>query len=606
MTSQKSKCVRWILISSTSIILLITGCGKSVHGMKSFSKISHNVEYIIMKVIRTIDEERLEQEEDERILENVKKPLEKFGAFLKELVEDGRQEEMDNYIVSRYLNNKEIENMAASCPAFSHFEEYANYQFDCTAAMVIEADVNEDGYNDIIEYRQEVDSRDYLQNSMTIYKGDAHNNYEVIYYQPHFIAYLSYHGRIHLVRFEGETFLILKDPDSDKSMMTVLYLKEEAVEGILYIESEWEEVEGSIITCQPKYHQMAELICENSMEYSIRSSFHSIGNAEERIEDGDEIYASSPEYIGMVKACKDEERKKEIIYEEKNKDILKGLGLLNQSIAESGRGYVSDIDNDGINELYFKEEALLSLKLSTDRGYLPFQTGELYGDYEGKFGLRYYIYKENQSIDFLRLCGLDIYHLDMVPKIFWIDRQEEENITLIRMEDNYGYENQVRGYLIKDGEYKQVFTIQMFPQIQCSLTYEWRDEAEDNHLSYTVHMRRNGSIWHTEIYGLPNEELQEEINLNMEKLLKQETDQFFLEELTKTVWDGTVKYAVRHASMEKIAITYTILYRYKGLERGYGKMVSIEADLLTGDCIVVDQKTENNYKISKDNGYYSW
>ena len=86
-------------------------------------------------------------------------------------------------------------------------------------------------------------------------------------------------------------------------------------------------------------------------------------------------------------------------------------------------------------------------------------------------GLWYCIEESGEEMDFLSMCGLDIWEGEMTPQFFWVEETEQGNITCIIYQDGEAFRQQVDGYFIQDKTYEKVFSVSYTPEISCQTTF---------------------------------------------------------------------------------------------------------------------------------------
>lgn len=181
MTVQIRLPKRMSMVILTLIFALSAGCGKD-----GAEKENAEVPTIMGSVAESADddiENLQEQAEEDResdgdgLQPEEHAALEQFGTYLEYLLKEGDPEELEQYMISETLTWDEAAEMADVSPAFAHFSSYGEYWFDSAAVFLLKADINGDGYQDIIEYLPDVgtnaNSPYPQQYSLTIYTNDA-------------------------------------------------------------------------------------------------------------------------------------------------------------------------------------------------------------------------------------------------------------------------------------------------------------------------------------------------------------------------------------------------------------------------------------------------
>lgn len=509
--------------------------------------------------------------------------LEQFGTYLEYMLKEGDWEELEQYVISETLTWDEAAEMADVSPAFAHFSSYGEYWFDSAAVFLLKADINGDGYQDIIEYLPDVgtnaNSPYPQQYSLTIYTNDAGQQYSVMYFQPYFAAAVSsYPTQIFVLQYEEETYLVFQIKYPAEEQMIVAYLiRDNTLAGQIALDYERTDVTAEVTCCKNGMEEMAEELCGNAMEYcrDLWGDFLLLGNAEKPILEGQEAYEM---LTGIA-------REEEAEYNSKYR-AQSGLdSLFIATIAGAGDLVLqqSDLDNDGKPEWYAKAFGWLGM-IDKRWHMFVYPTGELYGGgkHEGERGLKYNMVSQGQRTDFEQLCGLDIWSSDNIPQAFWVEQCGEENITFIKYYDKNYFTCFIEGYCIRDGSYETVLSIRYRPAISCDPQYEWHTVEEGREaLSYTVHLpvEKETPYPYPVLYGLRDEKLQNTINQAMAELLQERIDNLLegMEIPEKTFSQGA-SCNVLSAKKEQLVLKYVFWGAY-----ALDGTICLEADLVNGD-----------------------
>ncbi len=521
--------------------------------------------------------------------------LEQFGAYLGELLTEGRWAELDRHVISRPIEWEEAADMAELDPAFEHFALYGKQRANSAGMLMAEADVDGDGIGDVIEYQPEVGGYRItvcLQYSMTIYAGRPEGGYKVMYSRPYLDAYALYTGRLAAVEYGDGIFLILEAHDPlSPHRVDVYQVDESGLSGRLRIDYERTGMDAGIEYCQSGMEEKAQELCMKAEEYYetlLRHPASIIGDAEEAIDAGTERYK-------LLERIDEQRREK---YTDRYGTDDRGNGytfgiVMSGSKAEAQR---VDIDNDGEMEACAKAEHILGRMGGSGRFY---KTGELYGNgrHEGRKGLDYVIEDEGEGTDFKKLCGLDIWQGEYTPQAFWVNRCGEKNITFIAYADREYVGMRIEGYCIRNGGYERVLSVEYRPRIMCRLRYDRRKGNWDGGVvRYVVNMVFRGERKFPKIYGMEDEELQEEINGRLEEKLGAKIDDYLSEHQTKKYVGSLCN--VELASEKYVVLLYQPVYRFVSWDRGWGEYIYVGINLENGEIEFYE-----NYKNEMQPGW---
>ena len=528
--------------------------------------------------------------------------LEQFGAYLEYLLKEGTLQELHQYVISRTLTWNEAAAMAELSPAFAHFSSYKECRFDSCGVILVEADVNGDGLKELIEYLPDVgdDNIDVYpdQYSLTIYKNQGELGYEVMYFQPYFDTMIQYHDQITVLQFNGRIYFMFtqnKYPNGEGQIITIYQLQDGAMTARLVIDYKYTDMDFEVLYCKSGMEDRAKELCEGAMDYwtadpkAIREQLFA-GDAEGILSKESEEYAAL-ERIGREEAEGYLYRYRELTG---NKSLSVGYATGSNSVIACQ----SDLDNDGIPELYAQHTTYLGIRCGFKA--VIYLTGELYGNgkHEGEWGLIYSLENGGQRTDFEQLCGLDIWSSDDIPQAFWVEPCGEENITFFKFFDQNYFTCLIEGYCIREGSYETVLSVRYRPIVFCETVYEWHEDAEnDDVLSYTVHLPidKENQYQYPVLYGLENEELQDNINDTIATVLQEKVSTFVGGEdgQGNQVWSGA-SCRVLSAEKGRLVLKYAVCNRYEGWQIGWGKYLCLEINLGSGEVLYSDWQEFNH------------
>lgn len=509
--------------------------------------------------------------------------LEQFGAYLKELIEESRIDELESYVISRPLTWEEGGEMADWCPAFEHFSKYGRYRFGSEGVILVAADVNGDGVEDLIEYLPCVYTGGLKnQYSLVIYLGDGEKNYHVTYYQPNFETRIRYFEPLLVINYQNSIFLLLEQDEpiiikNQQKKMAAYQIEEGTLTSKFYIEYEYSDIDAEILYDTEEMKEKAEKLVQHAEEYYFYDDddYEESGvlfqeSAEKQVEE------DSEEYDLLSKLGEEEKEEYEKKYE-KTMPLSFGSAALTRGARVM---YHSDIDNDGEEEIYAKAHDLLGI--FTDRSFYLYRTGELYqeGKYEGKWGLNYLLANNGERTDLKTLCGLDIWSKGYIPQMFFVGKVGKENITFIQYYDNHYLIALIEGYRIRERSYETVLSVKYRPKIRFQIAYERRTKEEQEAIpTYFIYLEEKEEIVSPKMIGLSDQELEKTINENVETILQEN-----MEEFTKGRIYGGVEgacYNVIYATKEMVLIDY-VAVGLNGVGHGTGVEIFVEINLKNG------------------------
>lgn len=513
-----------------------------------------------------------------------------FCTYLQELIADNRWEELEQHIISRELTYEEAAERAEASPLLSNFAEYGEYFFStCKEMLLVEADINKDGNPDIIEYIPdagdlaygaanlfESHKYEYGQNILTFFEGEAGGGFHTMYYEPWLDIRLERGGKIQVAEYEDSIYVLFIN---DNEKIWICRMEGCGFEDRIILEMEYGTVSGEIVECREEYTEKAQDICSNAAEYFNVSDYDQWleGTAETHLE-------KESDESDLLKGITWE---KEREYKQKYFEPAGRRNIYYNSADEYAvsRIWRSDIDNDGLEEVYAKAVCSLNLVMQAGNYFYPFLTGELYGDgrHEGREGLEYTIAKNGEGEDLESLCGLDIWAGEDTPQMFWVDRCGAENIIFILYKELWtGGCGRVEGYDIRAGKYEKIMEVRYVPEFSFHEEYE-QNEGKAGYPPYTV--RLYAKTGKAEIVGMKDRKLQENINNKIEVLLWESLME--LVHQRNASFDGNVNFNVLAAERDKLKL-YVIINYGVGSEDGYGEELFMEVNLKDGKVYLTE------------------
>lgn len=585
MKIKSAKCS--VIIMSVLVVFLLSGCAeKKLYQNESEAQFVNPCTVALTKTAEAVLDGETES------LARSHAALEQLGSYVESLLEEGNREELEEHVISRTLTWDEAAAMAELSPAFAHFSNYWENSFDSDQVILVEADVNGDGLEDLIEYLMGVG--EYGRFSLTIYENKGEQGYSVLYYHPRFdtIQMAYKYNRIAVIQYHGGIYLMFeRNEHSYKvSKITMYQIQNGSLVGRLVMNYETIDVSCEVTLCKNGMEEWAKKLCEGAMDYYTAGigSPLLVGGAEKMLD------RESEEYAVLNRIAQEETEEYENKYQ---RCIYINAMELGPEIACQ-----SDLDNDGTPELYARVHYYLGM---WDR-YMPmiYPTGELYGNgkHETEFGLVYSLGNNGRRTDFEQFCGLDIWSSDNIPQAFWVEQCGEENITFIKYYDQDYSACLIEGYYIQEGSYETVLSVHFCPVVSCNPIYEWREDGENKGaLSYTVHLPKDKQVLYPNpvLYGLENEEIQNTINEAIAVLLQEKIDADLVLEEEWGGWEWTRAHCdVLTATNEKLILKYRY---YKG---GQGENICLEVNLKSGEVRILDYLlSDDNYRNKIEMGW---
>ena len=516
-----------------------------------------------------------EGEEIESIEESA---LESFCDFYVRLLEAGREEELEPYVISRRLSDEEAAALGEEHEEVSYFGGFSEGEHNAKDVMVLEADFDNDGKMDILEY----DVANFFPGtySLTIYRMEG-SEFVMKYSQPKFDDIGSYwEADISVVCYKEEVFLLFKTGNDVMHIRTDVYwLSGWKLMGKCSIRGGASDETVTIeytLPSEEKYEILAEKICRDAplITYRGESSIVSVSDlliVEKEEGLGEYFWGSAEEGLAEL-IIKDEADTNQISFVERYDG---NSGITRETISEVGdyemvygfwalneQMFQSDINNDGEMEMYVKKVV----------HRYPNDYGEL----------SYYLESGGQVVDFENMCGLDIWGQGLVPKMFWVEEVDERNITffLYQSEDRWTFE--IAGYDIQEGEYAEILKVRGHADVKCQYEYEWKKEGESGSLPYGVRMAYD-DIEHVVIYGMQDKEKQQRINQSIEELLKQEIESGSLKEYYAEK-EGFANYTLYRATKEEVVVDYEYIWFDDKADKYYSERCRFLIDISNGSC----------------------
>lgn len=526
--------------------------------------------------------------------------MQEFCEYLQEVVLDREWDELQRHVISRTLSWDEAAHLAEKTAVLANFQEYSEYFFNSYEAILVEADINGDGADDLIEYLPDVGNLgnegtgNAKQNMLTIFAGGKGDSYKVMYYQPWFDTELDPGDEILAVGY-GENIFILfihgsRETWGREERIDVYRMGDGCFDCRCLLEITYGEMEAEVLECTEGFQETAEKYCSNGMKYFMDSCsdklFH--GNAET------ELSREQAGYAELEKIAEEERweyiRRFQGPADGHTTDFISALELGGET------AYYCDIDNDGTDELYARACGPLNMEIKTGNERYRFMTGALYGGgrHEGEYGLVYTMDRGGKKTDFGEICGLDIWKADDVPQMFWVEKCGTGNTTCILYKEKRGGGGRIEAYDIRNGKNKKVMEIAYKPEISVRTEYERNTQAQSGP-GYAVRMSvKRGNA---EIYGMEEQKIQEQVNENI-KMRLWESMQECLHQSGKSYFRGSVYSNVLSATGERVVLLFTLTYSREGVEREYGEVsimeisvesVCMEVNLKSGEVCIQEQ-----------------
>lgn len=526
--------------------------------------------------------------------------MQEFCEYLQGVVADGKWDELQRHVISGTLSWDEAAHLSEKTPVLANFQEYSEYFFNSDEAILVEADINGDGVDDLIEYLPDVGNLgnegtgNTRQNMLTIFAGGEGDGYKVMYYQPWFDTELDLGDEILAVRYGGSIFLLFihgsRETWGREERIDVYRMGDGCFDCRCLLEITYGGMEAEVLECAEGFQETAEEYCSNGMKYFTDSFsgglFH--GNAETELNSGQAGYAE-------LEKISEEERWEYIRCFQgpagrHATDFKPALELGGET------AYRCDIDNDGTDELYARACGPLNMEIKTGNERYRFMTGVLYGGgrHEGEYGLVYTMARDGKRTDFGGICGLDIWKADDVPQMFWVEKCGVGNTTCILYKEKRGGGGRIEAYDIRNGKSKKVMEIAYTPEISVRAEYE-RNARTQSGPGYAVRM--SGKIGNAEIYGMEDKKIQEQVNENI-KMRLWENMQECLHRNGQTYFRGRVYSNVLSAAGDRVVLLFALTYSHEGVEREYGEVsmmeiyvesVCMEVNLKSGEACIQEQ-----------------
>ncbi len=521
--------------------------------------------------------------------------LEQFGDYLKILIEENRIEELEPYVISRFISWEEGGEMADWCPAFHHFFVYKEYDFSTIwtdGGILTAADLNGDGIEDVIEYEY-VDERyeAYNHAGLMIYLGKEEKDYQITYYQSNFDTNIRYVDSMFVVNYQDGIFLILQKSvpfENRIREMGIYQIQDGILTEELKIQYRVSSIDTEVTYCKEGMEEKAKIFSQNAKEYYMESANEELfqGEAEEHLKE------EAEELELLEKLGKEQSEDYKEKYEKDRKLQFLSAGFRSSITSK----YHSDLDNDGEEEIYGKADAEI-LGMMTEGSKYYYRTGEFLG--EGKQGLDYILVDGENWVDFETLCGLKIWSGKWIPQIFWVEPWEGKNITFFKYYDENYLIGRIEGYRIQEGSYETVVSVTYYPNYTFEMIKEEKTKEElEQTADYLVCMEKKEGIdvRIPVIHGLSNQELEEKINQNLEKILLENMESYaegylFYKGVLSTIYNNMI------AAKDYLLFDYTL----QGLDivkRIETVTMFVEIDLKNGEIgLYRDFDMEKEFQI---------
>lgn len=541
-------------------------------------------------------------------------PLVKFGRYIEQVCREGRRAELDQYVISEELSLEEAALLAGEEPIMRYIKGYAEDYFTVptNGGCMISADVNGDGIEDLIEYgpaNSRAMSGWQIANRLVIYLGTEDGGYELTYFQPVFDTRVEWSDIIEVLQYEGEAYLLFCDW-REQYAMTVYWLSEGIPCGRLT--SEYQCIDMGIEIIKNEGDIDVDRLMDRGMDlYHVMNGFHcNCGAWDAWLKNGSaEVEATDERYTQEL--CDKYGKKNMDELNELLKERLKEYGEdLWTSVpnGDSSDSFASDIDNDGVKEEYVKQtgQACIWGAGMPNRGlyrYYDILFGEDGWRYNGRHGgksrLFYYMETSGEETDFMKMCGLDIWEGGMIPQNFFVEETPKGNITYIVYQDINEFEQQIEGYLIKEGTYEHVVSIKCTPVLELSSHYEFKEKDRSGRVDYITYLAEDCKS--VNLKWIEENELEEQVNQNIRSMIGEKMADINWEENRFFI----LEYYPVKATNEGFMMDYCIFYKvpwYDDVWEGeHTETYSMEVNLITGECreLESEERSEMNQEDCK-------
>lgn len=464
--------------------------------------------------------------------------LESFGNFYGRLLEEGRLEELKPYIISRPLSQDEVIALG-EYETLSYFKELGVGKYNARIVTVLEVDFDGDGKKDILE----CDLDNCIPglpdtNSLTLYRMEG-GDFTMMYSQPRFDRIGSSHAdEVLVVRYGGEVFLLCRTGSQVTSSETGIYwFRDWEPVGKCCVSSIWQsvKVEDKVddsfsnrkymyeiliedVSAEAGYEDCAEKICKDAPIIASEGGSPIVNVYEAHFVEKQDTLGGY--FWGSAEECLTEQVIKKEADGEINAFVERyagNSGITRETDAETlsrfwawnGQMFQSDINNDGIMEMYVKRAGTSQL----------YDTSKQYD----ASGLGYYMESGGRKTDLMDMCGLDIWEGELIPRMFWVEEADGRNITFLVYQSADRWSFEIVGYDIDGGKYTEILKVGGHALVECTYEYEWKEEGKTEGLPYGVRMAYD-DIEHVVLYGMEDREKQERINRAIEEWLRNEIE----------------------------------------------------------------------------------
>ncbi|MBD5550557.1 MAG: hypothetical protein HDQ96_05180 [Lachnospiraceae bacterium] len=499
--------------------------------------------------------------------------LESFCDFYVRLLEEGREEELEQYVISRRLSDEEAAAVGEEHKEVSYFRGFREGEHNAKDVMVLEADFDSDGKMDILEYDFD-NGKTHSACSLTIYRMED-GEFVMKYSQPKFDRMGYYVDmKVSAVRYDGETFLLIETARDDVM----------SIETDIYWLIDWElagkcSVGGGasretvtleyVLPSEEGYRSLAEKICRDApiITHGVENCIVSVSGVLtiEKSDIGGHFWGSAEEGLAEL-IINEEADMNQISFVERYDG---NSGITRETISEvcdfdmvyrfwawNSQMFQSDINNDGRMEMYVKEK----------------RANELY----------YYMESGGRVVYFEDLCDLNIREQGLIPKMFWVEEVDERNITFLLYQSADRREFEIVGYDIQGREYTEVLKVGGHADVECQYEYEWKKEGESGGLPYGVRMAYD-DIEHVVLYGMQDEKRQEIINQKTEEQIRQEIESGSLQ-AHYAEKEGFANYTLYRATKGEVVVDYEYIWFDDKADKYYSERCSFLIDISNGNC----------------------